>query len=152
MEDCIFCNIVAGTLPSYSVWEDENHLAFLTPFPNTAGFTVVIPKKHYPSYIADVPADVRAQLMDAACLVSKKIDNGFEDVGRTGIMFEGFGVDHLHAKLFPMHGTKSDKWQQRSSREETYFEMYPGYISSHDAAPAKNEVLEAIATKIRNAS
>ena len=45
---CIFCQIVEGKAPCHKVWEDEHHLAFLSIFPNTDGFTVVIPKKHYP--------------------------------------------------------------------------------------------------------
>ncbi|EAA8104124.1 HIT family protein, partial [Salmonella enterica] len=44
---CIFCQIVEGKAPCHKVWEDEHHLAFLSIFPNTDGFTVVIPKKHY---------------------------------------------------------------------------------------------------------
>lgn len=52
---CIFCQIVEGKAPCHKVWEDEHHLAFLSIFPNTDGFTVVIPKKHYPSYAFDLP-------------------------------------------------------------------------------------------------
>lgn len=43
---CIFCQIVEGKAPCHKVWEDEHHLAFLSIFPNTDGFTVVIPKKN----------------------------------------------------------------------------------------------------------
>lgn len=53
---CIFCQIVEGKAPCHKVWEDEHHLAFLSIFPNTDGFTVVIPKKHYPSYAFDLPS------------------------------------------------------------------------------------------------
>lgn len=45
---CIFCQIVEGKAPCHKVWEDEHHLAFLSIFPNTDGFTVVIPKKTLP--------------------------------------------------------------------------------------------------------
>jgi hypothetical protein len=64
-------------------------------------------------------------------------------------MFEGFGVDHIHAKLFPMHGTKSGTWQRRSSNVDKYFEQYEGYISSHDYKRADDETLAALAKKIR---
>lgn len=37
---CIFCQIVEGKAPCHKVWEDEHHLAFLSIFPNTDGFTV----------------------------------------------------------------------------------------------------------------
>jgi len=47
MSQTIFEQIVTGELASWLVWEDEAHLAFLTPFPNTRGQTVVIPKVKY---------------------------------------------------------------------------------------------------------
>jgi diadenosine tetraphosphate (Ap4A) HIT family hydrolase len=45
--DCIFCSIVRKTSPAHILWEDDNHMAFLSIFPNTPGFSVVIPKRHY---------------------------------------------------------------------------------------------------------
>lgn len=149
MAECIFCKIVAGEAPAHKIWEDAEHLAFLTPFPNTEGFTVVITKDHHPSYVADLNSETRSKLIDAACAVAKKLDAAFTDVGRTGVMFEGFGVDHIHAKLFPMHGTNSDEWKKRSSHEEKYFEQYEGYISSHDAARTEEDALKKVAEKIR---
>ena len=50
---CIFCQIVEGKAPCHKIWEDEHHLAFLSIFPNTDGFTVVIPKSVTPSRIAE---------------------------------------------------------------------------------------------------
>lgn len=132
MSDCIFCKIVDGEAPSYKVWEDDAHLAFLSIFPNTEGVTVVIPKAHQDSYIFNVDESVMQDLIAAARQVALLLDSKFEDVGRTGMIFEGFGVNHLHAKLFPMHGTRSDEWKQRVSQVDKYFEEYEGYLSSHD--------------------
>ena len=42
--NCVFCKIVANESPSHRIWEDDNHLAFLSIYPNTPGVTVVIPK------------------------------------------------------------------------------------------------------------
>lgn len=150
MEGCIFCKIVAGEIPSHKIWEDENYLAFLSIFPNTEGVSVVIPKKHYSSYIFDLPEGVRNELVEAARKVAKILDEKFEDVGRTALVFEGFGVDHVHAKLFPMHGTKMENWQPLHSDIETYFEKYPGYISSHDSKLADSEKLAELAKKLRD--
>lgn len=150
MKDCIFCKIVNGEMPSYKIWEDEKHLAFLSIFPNTKGFSVVIPKKHYSSYAFDAPEDVLKDLVIAAKTVGKLLDDKFEDVGRTGMMFEGVGVDHLHAKLFPMHGTKSKDWKPIPPNVDKYFEKYEGYISSHDYKKASDEELTKTAEKIRN--
>ena len=47
MADCIFCKIVAGEIPSYKIYEDENFLAFLDISQVTDGHTLLIPKKHF---------------------------------------------------------------------------------------------------------
>jgi histidine triad (HIT) family protein len=150
-EECIFCQIVAGTMPSHQVWEDSENLAFLSIFPNTEGVTVVIPKKHYPSYVFDLPDEVFSSFLLATQKVARLLDERFSDVGRTALVFEGFGVDHVHAKLFPMHGTADMReWQPIESKREEYFQTYPGYISSHDSKRASDEALEKLAKKIRD--
>lgn len=151
-DDCIFCQIVAGTSPSHQIFEDDKHLAFLSIFPNTKGFSVIITKDHYDSYFAEVPEEVAAKLVKAARTVAKRIDAAFPDVGRTGLVFEGFGVDHLHAKLIPLHGTASDTWKQHRSANEKYFDTYEGYLSSHDFKRADDAELATIAQKIRDAA
>ncbi len=150
MKNCIFCEIVSGKMSSHKVWEDENHLAFLSIFPNTKGFTVVATKKHYSSYAFDLPDDVLIGLISAAKKVAKLLDKKLEDVGRTGMIFEGFGVNHVHAKLFPMHGTADMKeWKKIESKIDKYFEKYEGYISSHDSKRANDKELALLAKKIR---
>ncbi len=148
--DCIFCKIVSGDSPSHTIWEDEKHVAFLSIFPNTEGFSVVITKDHYPSYPFDLPENILIGLTLAAKNVAKLLDAKLEDVGRTGMIFEGFGVDHVHAKLFPMHGTRMTEWKPIKSSMEKYFDKYEGYISSHDYKRADDANLAEIAKRIRN--
>lgn len=149
-ENCIFCKIVKGELPSHKVWEDDSHIAFLSIFPNTEGVTVVIPKEHYSSYAFDLPDTVLSELILAAKKVVKCLDEKLEDVGRTALVFEGFGVDHVHAKLFPMHGTKNiNDWKPIESSVNKYFDVYEGYISSHDYKREDDEKLAQVAKKIR---
>ena len=150
MDDCIFCAIVKRNSPCHLIWEDEKHMAFLSIFPNTQGVSVVIPKAHQPSYVFSVADEVLTDLMIATKKVAKLLDEKLDDVGRTGMIFEGFGVDHLHAKLFPMHGTKvKDEWRQRISIVKTYNELYDGHLSSHDGERADDEELALLAKKIR---
>jgi len=148
--ECIFCKIAKGEAPAHKIWEDENHLAFLSIFPNTEGVSVVITKKHYPSYAFDLPDEVLADLMVAAKKTAKLLDSKLKDVGRTGLIFEGFGVNHVHAKLFPMHGTKLTNWCPMESSVGKYFEKYEGYLSSHDFKRANDKELAKLAEKIRN--
>jgi diadenosine tetraphosphate (Ap4A) HIT family hydrolase len=112
---------------------------------------VVIPKKHLPSYFADVPDEELAGLVVAAKNVAKLLDERLDDVGRTGLVFEGFGIDHAHAKLYPMHGTKNMKeWHPIEAPSDKYFKQYEGYISSHDSAHmAGDKELSALAKKLR---
>lgn len=147
---CVFCNIVKGELQCHKVYEDENHLAFLSIYPNTEGATVVVTKRHYPSYAFDISDKVLSDLVLATKKVAKLLDSKLKDVGRTGMVLEGFGVDHLHTKLFPMHGTEMKKWKPIKSKVNKYFRKYEGYISSHDYKRADDKKLEKLAKKIRS--
>ena len=57
MENCIFCKIVRGEIPSQKVYEDSDFLAFLDIHPKGTGHTLLIPKQHYP-WFTDVPEDL----------------------------------------------------------------------------------------------
>ena len=149
MKNCIFCKIIKGEAPGHKIWEDKKHLAFLSIFPNTEGFTIVVTKKHYPSYVFDLPDSVLSGLTSAAKKVAKLLDDKLEDVGRTGMIFEGFGVNHVHAKLFPMHGTANlKKWTKIESKIDQYFDKYEGYISSNDSKRADDKDLAELVKKI----
>lgn len=149
MNNCIFCKIVAGESPCHKIWEDEEHLAFLSIYPNTEAFTVVITKEHHPSYAFDLPDNVLSKLVLASKKVGKLLDRKLDDVGRTGLILEGFGVDHIHAKLFPMHGTGHMKeFRKMSSNVDKYFEKYEGYISSHDNKREDDKKLARLASNL----
>jgi len=80
--------------------------------------------------------------------VSKILVEKFETVDRVGVVFEGYGVNHLHTKLFPLHGTKGS-WREIKSEMNTKFQNYPGYISTHDVSRASDEELEELARFLR---
>jgi len=150
MSDCIFCKIVKGEAPAHKIWENDEHIAFLSIFPNTPGATVVIPKAHYTSYAFDLSDEALTDLILATKKVARLIDSKLDDVGRTAMVFEGFGVDHVHAKLFPMHGTENLKeWKPIKSNVDKYFDKYEGYISSHDFKRADDDKLAKLAKRIR---
>lgn len=148
--DCIFCKMINGQAPMHLIWEDDAHVAFLSIYPNTPGFSVVVPRQHCGSYAFAQSDEVLSALIIAAKKVALLIDKAFADVGRTGLMLEGYGIDHLHAKLFPMHGTgNSSAFKPISSSVDKFFEHYEGYISSHDFKGETTQDLTTIARRIR---
>ncbi len=87
--ECIFCKIVSdSTLQTRVIWENEDYMAFLSIFPNTEGFTVVIPKKHYSSDVLALPNEILQEFILAAKKVAKILENFFQDVGRVGLIME----------------------------------------------------------------
>lgn len=151
MKDCVFCKIASGKAPSHKIWEDDKHLAFLSIFPNTEGTTVVITKDHHTSYAFDLPDEVLSGLILATKKVAKLLDSKLDDVGRSAMVFEGYGIDHIHAKLFPMHGTADMKeWKNIESHVAKYFDKYEGYVSSHDYERADDAKLAELAKRLRN--
>ncbi|GIK83704.1 MAG: HIT family protein [Patescibacteria group bacterium] len=148
--DCLFCKMIAGEVSYHKIYEDEKHLAFLTIFPNTKGATVVITKEHYGSSAFDQEDSVLKDLIVATKNTANILTRYFEDVGRCGMVFEGFGVDHLHSKLYPLHGTAIPEWKPiESGKKKDYYEMYPGYICSNDSQLADSQELAELAKNIR---
>lgn len=149
VNSCIFCRIVAEKVPCHKVWEDEAHLAFLSIFPNTTGFTVVIPKQHHTSDVFKQSIDTVQKLMTAAQKVAQRLEQVLEKVGRVALVFEGLGVNHLHAKLIPLYGT-SDKWEaiHPLNPPQTFYTTYPGYLSTHDAERASDKALAQLSEQL----
>ncbi len=148
---CFFCRLIAGQEQSWKIWEDENHLAFLTPFPNAAGFTVVAPKKHLGSYVFSLDDAEYTALLLAARKVGVLLDKAFGTM-RTGLIAEGMGIDHAHVKLTPLHGIPEGPWKAVRSTVRTFYTRYEGYIASHDGPRMPDEELTRIAERIRAAA
>ena len=62
MNDCIFCKILKGEIPSAKVYENDKVLAFLDISPVHKGHTLVIPKEHYEN-ILDIPEDLLKEVI-----------------------------------------------------------------------------------------
>ena len=127
-EDCIFCKIIKGDIPSYRVYEDEEFLGILDIFPNTKGMTLLIPKSHYDSYVFDMPDDVYSRFFLTAKKLGKKIDANLS-VERTALVAEGMGVNHAHVKLYPLHGLGKD-FKPMIPEGNHFFEKYQGYLTT----------------------
>lgn len=147
----IFDEIIDGNIPSWKVWEDADYLAFLTPFANTPGLTVVIPKKNPGDYVFNMRDDELAGLMHAAKKVAKALEKAL-DVKKVGLVFEGEGVAHVHAKLYPMHGDLTPERLSALAHHQEFYPEYPGYISTVEGPRMSDDQLNDLQAKIRKAA
>lgn len=85
-DDCIFCKIVEGSIPSTKVYEDEHVLAFEDLNPMVPVHTLVVPKNHYDNLADDIPAEEMGHLFAAAAEVARIkgiVESGFRIVVNT---------------------------------------------------------------------
>lgn len=144
----IFDKIVSGEMKSWTVWEDEKFLAFLTPFPNTPGFTVVIPKQNPGDYLFGLEDAAYMEFMVAVKKVANLLEKAF-DTSRVALVFEGTGVAHVHAKLIPLHGKLADETGVWSPHQE-FHEEYQGWLTTAEGPKMSDEKLDEIQAKIRS--
>ena len=105
MKDCVFCKIVAGEIPSYKVYEDEDFLAFLDINPTSPGHVQVIPKKHF-RWVWDVPNV--GEYFEVVRKIAKAQQKAFD----TEWILEkivGDEVPHAHIWVYPNSDVKGDK-------------------------------------------
>lgn len=145
----IFDEIVGGEMKSWTVWEDENYMAFLTPFPNTPGFTVVIPKVNPGDYVFDMDDSAYAAFMAATKKVAKLLQKAL-NVKRVALVFEGTGVAHVHAKLIPLHGELAGQTDVWSKHTEFNLE-YTGHITTVEGPKMDDAELDKIQSQIKAA-
>jgi len=102
--ECIFCKIIAGTIPCYKVFENDKAIAFLDAFPSCVGHTLVVPKEHFATYdqISSPVANAIHEVMSAASKAVKKLDGvtGFNIIQNNGTS-AGQLVHHAHFHIIP---------------------------------------------------
>ena len=97
----IFSKIVRNELPSFNVYENENHIAFLDINPLKIGHTLVIPKKEI-DYIFDINSKEYDDLWNFAKIVAKGMRKVIE-CERISIVVMGLDVPHAHIHLIPFN-------------------------------------------------
>ena len=100
MNDCLFCKIVAGEIPSTKVYEDAHTYAFADTNPQAPTHVLVVPRQHFVD-IADIARDAEASagyLAGIRGLVEQQGLTDFRTVFNTGAGV-GQSVFHVHAHV-----------------------------------------------------
>ncbi len=103
MEDCIFCKIIKGEIPSEKVYEDDEILAFKDIQPTAPIHILIIPKKHITNLMEIAPEDsaLMGKIVEAMQKVAKQLgvdEKGFRIISNCG-PDSGQEVMHLHFHL-----------------------------------------------------
>ncbi len=121
--DCLFCNIIAGKIPSTKVYEDDTVLAFLDIHPVNIGHTLIVPKAHHIN-LYETPDTVLSQMISAAKKLSIAIKSA---LGTDGINIEmnndsvaGQIIFHTHMHIVPrFSGDGFTHWNGARGYRET---------------------------------
>jgi histidine triad (HIT) family protein len=104
MNDCLFCKIVAGEIPSKKIYEDDHYLAFLDIFPANRGHTLVIPKAHFVD-IHSMPAEVYGGIAATAKRIADLLQEKLGSEGTTIFQMNREAgwqtVFHAHMHVIP---------------------------------------------------
>lgn len=103
MEDCVFCKIIKGDIPSEKVYEDDEILAFKDINPAAPIHVLIIPKKHIATLleISDEDSELMGKMMKVVQKLAKQLDieeKGFRLIANCG-PDSGQEVMHIHFHL-----------------------------------------------------
>jgi Diadenosine tetraphosphate (Ap4A) hydrolase and other HIT family hydrolases len=105
MESCIFCKIVNGTIPSYTVYEDDQVLAFLDITQVTKGHTLIIPKQHVED-VFSLSDELASTIFRQVPAIANKLNATFHPIGLNIINNNKEplqSVFHYHIHLIPRY-------------------------------------------------
>lgn len=127
-EDCIFCKIANGEIPSKTLYEDEDFRVILDLGPATRGHALILPKEHAANIyeITDSQASkVMAVAKKMAALMTKKLQcDGFNLVQNNGET-AGQTVNHFHIHLIPRYKNDGQRilWKPGEATQEELEEI-----------------------------
>ncbi len=134
MEECVFCKIINGELPSFKIYEDEKTFAFEDINPISQGHTLIIPKRHVEN-LWEIPEEDLAAVHFASKKIIRAIKDALNPAGVACLQLNGRGVNqvvmHYHLHLIPR---ASDKPQLP--------------VSSWELKPGDMKEIQQIAEKI----
>lgn len=117
MDNCVFCRIVSGDIPSLRVYEDEACVAVLDINPASPGHTLVIPRVHRKDLTELSPEEIAHAFSVAKLLGERQMErlgaDGFNVVQNNGAA-AGQTVLHFHIHVIPRYagGPQIAAWKQ----------------------------------------
>lgn len=121
-EDCIFCKIINGDIPSNTIYENSEFKVIMDASPATKGHVLILPKEHFDD-IYDIDAETAGRLFQLASVVARALKealhcDGLNILQNNGTI-AGQTVFHFHMHLIPRYkgDTVTLKWEEHSSED-----------------------------------
>ena len=121
--NCIFCKIANGDIPSNTIYEDDDFRVVLDTGPATKGHALILPKEHYANLL-ELPEDTSGKAMKlarriAAIQVERRGADGLNVVQNNGAA-AGQTVSHFHIHLIPRYSDDGQKigWKPGNPSQE----------------------------------
>lgn len=127
-DDCIFCKIANGEIPSTTIYENEEFRVFFDINPASKGHCLIVPKEHY-SNIFDIDKDVAGRLFSLATVVAGSLKKELNCEGMNIVQnngeIAGQTVLHFHLHLIPRYtgDTVNVRWQPGQADMEELAEL-----------------------------
>ena len=111
-DDCIFCKIANGAIPTRAIYEDKDFKVILDMNPATKGHALILPKEHADS-LFDLPDETASKVLPLAKKLSEKLKkalncDGLNIVQNNGEV-AGQTVKHFHLHLIPRYVNDGQK-------------------------------------------
>ena len=124
MEDCIFCKIIDGEIPSYKIYEDEVVYAFLDITQVTPGHTLVVPKKHAKD-IFEYDEELASQVFARIPKIARALEKAYPDMQGLNIINNNRevayqSVFHSHIHLIPRFSPHDDFSMHFDNHQDQY--------------------------------
>ena len=124
MEDCIFCKIINGEIPSYKIYEDEIVYAFLDITQVTSGHTLVVPKKHAKD-IFEYDEELASQVFARIPKIARALEKAYPDMQGLNIINNNRevayqSVFHSHIHLIPRFSPHDDFSMHFGNHQDQY--------------------------------
>jgi histidine triad (HIT) family protein len=126
IEECIFCKIIKGEIPSYTVYEDERFKVILDRFPASRGHCLILSKGHHQD-LFEMPEDLLKEVYPVAKKIGEALKAALNATGINIVQNNGAHagqtVMHFHLHLIPRNQKDEIILNQSSLQDITLQEL-----------------------------
>jgi histidine triad (HIT) family protein len=126
MQECIFCKIIKGEIPSARVYEDDEMVAFMDIGPVVKGHLLVVPRRHYVDLLATPPETLKKLILvvqKLAVAQKKALQADGINIMQSNGRAANQVIDHIHFHIIPRFTSDGHHWNWKAQKYADNKEM-----------------------------